>query len=227
MINRGKMHFRNVAEVHRRLVRGYPPTDLGNKVRPFDELVFLILSTQTREKYYKQAFNRVESLVANWNELKDIDEAELMEAIGSAGLNAKKARYLRSAARHISERRGRVSLDYLHDLSTPEAEKELLELPGVGLKVAKCVLLYALGRFVFPVDIHCARVAIRLGWVNKDQAKSLSSKEAREYEASIPPVLRGALHVKFVQHGRQICTAKDPQCGGCTLAEVCQYANSS
>ena len=216
--------FFNVETVHRRLIDAYQPTDLGNKADPFDELVFIVLSTQTREEHYERAFERVRDLVAEWDRLPEVDETALKEAIGSAGLNTKKARSLRTTATALREGTGSVSLDYLRELETPEAEADLLSLPGVGLKVAKCVLLYALGRFVFPVDIHCARIAVRLGWLPEtSRLKSPTPRQAREYEASVPPALRGGLHVKFVQHGRQTCTARAPLCSECVLLDLCDY----
>src|SRR3990172_6550577 len=43
-----------------------------------------------------------------------------------------------------------------------EVEDFLVSLPGVGLKSAKCVTMYSLGRRSFPVDTHVRRVLTRL-----------------------------------------------------------------
>lgn len=59
---------------------------------------------------------------------------------------------------------GAVKLDVLHEMADDEAEQFLTSLPGVGIKVAKCVQLYSLSKNVFPVDTHCFRVGSRLGW---------------------------------------------------------------
>jgi N-glycosylase/DNA lyase len=43
-----------------------------------------------------------------------------------------------------------------------EARKVLLDFPGVGQKVADCVLLFSLGKFeAFPVDVWVRRVIVR------------------------------------------------------------------
>jgi N-glycosylase/DNA lyase len=43
-------------------------------------------------------------------------------------------------------------------LSTPAARERLTELPGVGPKIANCVLLFAYGRQdAFPVDVWVLR----------------------------------------------------------------------
>jgi N-glycosylase/DNA lyase len=54
---------------------------------------------------------------------------------------------------------GAVDLDALGDLSTEEARAALCELPGVGEKIADCVLLFAYERLdTIPVDVWIARV---------------------------------------------------------------------
>ena len=39
----------------------------------------------------------------------------------------------------------------------------LINLPHVDLKSAQCVMLYSLGRSVFPADVHTITVLSRLG----------------------------------------------------------------
>lgn len=63
-----------------------------------------------------------------------------------------RAPYLRDSARMIAS--GEVDLARLHHLSLPEAREELIRLPGVGRKIADCVLLFAYGfQEAFPVDV--------------------------------------------------------------------------
>jgi N-glycosylase/DNA lyase len=54
---------------------------------------------------------------------------------------------------------GAVDLQALGDLSTEEARTALCKLPGVGEKIANCVLLFAYERLdAVPVDVWIARV---------------------------------------------------------------------
>lgn len=49
---------------------------------------------------------------------------------------------------------GEINLAHLHALSVGEARDELLKFPGVGNKIANCVLLFAYGfQQAFPVDV--------------------------------------------------------------------------
>lgn len=61
-----------------------------------------------------------------------------------------RARYVLSAARRVA---GGFDLDALRSLTTEQARKQLMELDGVGRKVADCVLLFGLQKLdAFPVD---------------------------------------------------------------------------
>lgn len=63
-----------------------------------------------------------------------------------------RARYLRDTARMLAD--GETDLASLHALPTPAAREELMKFPGVGRKIADCVLLFAYGRQdAFPVDV--------------------------------------------------------------------------
>ncbi len=63
-----------------------------------------------------------------------------------------RAPYLLAAARAIAA--GELSLEKIHALSLAEARAELIRLPGVGPKIADCVLLFAYDfPAAFPVDV--------------------------------------------------------------------------
>ncbi len=67
-----------------------------------------------------------------------------------------RAPYLLASARLIAE--GRVALNHLDSCPVADAREELLKLPGVGTKIADCVLLFAFGfPTAFPVDIWVRR----------------------------------------------------------------------
>ncbi len=73
---------------------------------------------------------------------------------------------------------GKIKLDELYKVPTNEARERLLELSGVGPKVADCILLFSdLKRFdVFPIDVWVRRVMNELYIHNPDENK-VSKKE--------------------------------------------------
>ncbi|MGD1084562.1 MAG: DNA glycosylase [Verrucomicrobiota bacterium] len=63
-----------------------------------------------------------------------------------------RAPYLRGAAQKLAA--GEVDLARLSGLSLDQARAQLLKLPGVGMKIADCVLLFGYGfAEAFPVDV--------------------------------------------------------------------------
>jgi N-glycosylase/DNA lyase len=66
-----------------------------------------------------------------------------------------------ASARMIAD--GTVDLDRLSALSVGEARDALIRLPGVGRKIADCVLLFAYGfQNAFPVDVWVMKALRRL-----------------------------------------------------------------
>jgi N-glycosylase/DNA lyase len=67
---------------------------------------------------------------------------------------------VREVARLVADRR--VHLDAIASMPVGEARGALLALPGVGEKVADCVLLFGFGRReAFPVDVWVQRAVER------------------------------------------------------------------
>ncbi|MXZ02420.1 MAG: hypothetical protein F4Y88_01740 [Chloroflexi bacterium] len=69
----------------------------------------------------------------------------------------------------------------LRDASYYDAKEALMELPGVGPKVADCVLAYSLDKGeAFPVDVHVRRAAIRLYSLDEDIKNDAVGEWARD-----------------------------------------------
>ncbi|PVX26831.1 MAG: 8-oxoguanine DNA glycosylase [Candidatus Bathyarchaeum sp.] len=78
----------------------------------------------------------------------------------SCGLGFRAERVIETAKRVDSKN---MSLEALKPMDYPEAKQELLCLPGVGHKVADCVLLFSLEKLdAFPIDVWMKRAATRL-----------------------------------------------------------------
>jgi N-glycosylase/DNA lyase len=86
--------------------------------------------------------------------------AEQIAALTEADLRACKmgfrAKYLLVAAQRVDS--GEIKLEGIRVLPLAAAREALLQLPGVGEKIADCVLLFACGfPTAFPVDVWVAR----------------------------------------------------------------------
>lgn len=147
----------------------------------------------------------------------------IAKPIERGGLSNQKAKAIRAIMDTLVERFGRPTLSTLKGWSDEECETFLTSLPGVGKKVARCVMMYSLGREVFPVDTHCWRICRRLGWVRPTQMDGHPSPHDMDrLQAKIPPDLRFSLHVNMVSLGREFCTARRPKCRECPIKGYCK-----
>lgn len=68
-----------------------------------------------------------------------------------------RCKYILNSSQMISD--GEINLNNISQLDTDSARKELMKFPGVGPKVADCVLLYSGTKYdVFPTDVWVKRV---------------------------------------------------------------------
>jgi endonuclease III len=199
------------------LVREHGLPSLNNKTDPFDELVFIVLSLMTTAPSYERVYARLKAELSDWELLRTIEHNELAAIIADAGLSDRKAAVLRGCAQQTHTEFGRVTLDPLREFSAAEAEEWLVALPGVGRKTAKCVVLFALGHDVLPVDTHVRRLATRLELLDEPA----TSDPHIALEAVVPPGLRRAFHVTAIAHGRAVCRARRPRCEACCIRSLC------
>jgi len=215
----GRRRNEFLLEVDRRLRKSHGADALGNKRNPLDELIYIQLSVRTRESAYQATYPALRRLVGgSWARLLELSDRQLLDALQGGGMATTKISRLRGITKGIRERFGRVSLAPLKKMSDADAEKILRALPGVGPKVARCVLLYSLDRNVFPVDTHCRRVLTRLGVMRE----RVDIKASHDYLQPLVPVgIRRSLHMNLVHHGRSVCVPRRPKCASCVLLDLC------
>ena len=105
-----------------------------------------------------------------------------------------------------------------HGGKVPGTTEALLALPGVGRKTANLLLgdLYKVPGSVV-CDTHCIRICGRLGL---SQGKE-PEKVERQLRAVLPPEESSDFCHRIVLFGRDICTARNPQCHRCPLSMWC------
>lgn len=70
-------------------------------------------------------------------------------------------KYVFEATRRVND--GEVNIENLEKMTTLDARKELMKIPGIGAKVADCILLFSMGRVEsFPVDTWIKKVMSEL-----------------------------------------------------------------
>ncbi len=209
-----------VIEIDQRLRPLYRPPEEPPFTDPLDELVLTILSQNTNDRNRDLAFRRLRERFPSWEAVRDAPLDAVIEAIRPAGLAQTKGPRLQEVLRRITEREGRLTLDFLRTMPLEEARAWLTSLRGVGPKTAAIVLLFSLGRPAFPVDTHIHRVSKRLGLIGPKTSREAAHKVL---EAIVPPERYVPFHLELIAHGRHLCRARRPRCTACPLLDLCPW----
>lgn len=208
----------NIDQIVRLLGQKYGIPQWRPQADPLSELIQAILSQNTSDVNSSRAFQSLMATFGTWEMVATASADDIAEAIKSGGLNRIKAERIKRILEGILANRGSLDLEFLRGLSIQEAKAWLKGLHGVGPKTAGCVLLFALGRPVLPVDTHVYRVSQRLGLINS----KVSPERAHELlEKIVPPQAIYQFHINILAHGRSICRARRPLCHDCVLGEGC------
>lgn len=137
----------------------------------------------------------------------DISDVEAL--IHSCGFFRQKAKDIVTACqRLLVDFGGRV----------PDTMEQLLTLPGVGRKTANLLLGDLYGQPGSIVcDTHCIRICGRLG-LSEGKDPEKVEKQLRKV---LPPEESSDFCHRIVLFGRDICTARSPQCDRCPLQLHC------
>ncbi len=192
---------------------------------PFKVLVGIVLSQNTSDANAIRAFRRLEERVGvDPERLAEAPLEVIEDAVRPAGLYKRRAWVIKNLARVVLERYGG---DLWSLLRKPwrEARKELLGIPGIGVKTADVLLANFVSEAeVLAVDTHINRVSKRLGIVGPRAGYE-------EISSRLIELLRGKIdlleaHLKLIAVGRRYCKPRRPRCWECPLREVCSYAQA-
>jgi len=210
-------------QVHQRLLDFYGQPAWRNPLSPVDELVSTILSQNTNDTNRDRAFDALCGQFTSWEAVRDADLDSVIAAIRPAGLANQKGPRIQDVLRRITAERGNLDLDFLKDLPIEDSRGWLMKFKGVGPKTAAIVLLFSLGRPAFPVDTHIYRVTGRIGL----RPESMNVEVAHLHlEQAFPPEAYYAAHLNIIRLGREICTARRPDCRQCPLNDLCLYGQN-
>jgi endonuclease-3 len=220
-----KIKAKTIGDILHEIYRAHHPHRMeGGVLPPVDELVLTILSQSTTDTNSWRGYHSLKDAFPDWDSVADAPVDEVEWAIKLCGLSHQKAPRIQAVLKQLRDEHGEITLDFLRGYSAREGLDYLMSFNGVGRKTASCVLLFALNIPVMPVDTHVHRVAIRMGLISKD----INPDKAHDIlEGMVAPADYLIFHVNVIAHGRQVCTARNPKCGECPVAELCDYLSNS
>lgn len=207
-----------IGPIIRKLEKAYPEAGIAlTYTTPLECVVAVILSAQSTDARVNLV---TPGLFAKYRRPEDylaVPEEELQRDIQSTGFFRQKTRSLRGMAQKLID-------DF--DGEVPKTIAELITLPGVARKTANVVQLNLFPEVAMKdpdagiaVDTHVGRVAVRLALTKKGPKEAV--KIEQDLMGCVPRNKWLVITDLFIEHGRQTCDAKKPQCERCPIESLC------
>lgn len=197
-------------EAVERLKKEYPDSDCAlDYIRPWQLLFSARLAAQCTDKMVNIVSKELYKRFPTLKDMAEADVREIEEIIRPTGFFRIKARDLKACAQILIEKYGG---------EVPDSMDELLELPGIGRKIANLILGDVFGMPAVVADTHCIRLSNRIGLCDSVNPYKV---EMRLKELVPPEEQNGFCH-RLVDHGRAVCNARSPKCTKCVLEDICE-----
>ncbi len=182
-------------------------TELIN-ANPFQLLIATILSAQTTDRSVNLVTPELFRRYPTPHELAAADPAEIEKLIKMTGFFRLKTKRIIAASRALVE---------LFGGEVPTTMEDMVKIPGIGRKTANVILGAGFDEPGFAVDTHVTRLTNRIGLVaTRDPVKI-----EFQVTAMVPAEEWTAMSLRLILHGRRVCDARRPNCGGCVLNDFC------
>ncbi len=200
------------------LKRAYPDARVAlNFSSPLECVIATVLSAQSTDVKVNEVTKELFQKYRGPEDYLAVPEDELKADLKPTGFFNQKTKAVRGLSQKLLE-------DF--DGEVPRTIAELTTLPGVARKTANIVQgnCYPEAFKEDPdagmaVDTHVGRVAVRLGLTEHD------SKDAVRIEQDLKELIPKEDWYKatylFIEHGRQVCVAKQPLCEDCPIEPLC------
>jgi len=186
------------------------PTSELNYTNPYTLLVAVVLSAQATDKSVNKATKDLFPIVDTPEKMLSLGEEKLITYIKSIGLYKSKAKNVIGLSKKLIEDFGS---------QVPGNREALMTLPGVGRKTANVVLNVIFGEPTMPVDTHLLRICPKIGIGEGSTPEAVEQSVLQRIPAEY---LRDAHHW-ILLHGRYVCTARNPKCEECIIADLCKH----
>ncbi len=177
----------------------------------YELLVAVVLSAQCTDERVNKVTKVLFEKYSTPQAMLTLSQTELEKYIFSCGFYRMKAAHILSASKDILEKFGG---------EVPDTVEKLTTLAGVGKKTANVVYAVWFGGDAIAVDTHVFRVSNRLGLAKGETPLAVEAG----LNKAIPKPLWSKAHHWLIWHGRKVCHAQKPDCAGCSLNAVCDYA---
>ena len=168
-----------------------------------------ILSAQCTDKRVNITATDLFTKYPDMESIANEDPEAIAAVIKPCGLTASKTKSVMAFAKKMTgEWKGKVPNDV--DL--------LMEVPGIGRKIANLIVGEVYGTPAVVVDTHCKRVMKRIG-ITESTDPAKVEKDIMKVFPKEQWISIGHLSVDL---GRKYCTAQSPKCDECPCVSFCK-----
>lgn len=206
---------KKIVEILDKLRAAYPEAECAlTHQNTYELLIAVVLSAQTTDKSVNKISGPLFAAYPTPAELAQAQQQDVIDIIKTIGMYKTKSKNIIALAQQLQERFGG---------NVPDQYDDLVSLPGVGRKTANVVLSVGFGQQRIAVDTHVFRVSNRIGFVSE---KDVLKTELALMKA-LPEDRWTEAHHSLIFHGRNCCSARNPACESCVIAELCKRAGVS
>ena len=174
----------------------------------FELLIEAILAAQESDKKVNELRKELFKKYRSPEDFLRVPLEELEKDISSINFYRRKAKLIKKCCEALVEKFGG---------EIPRTVEEMVKLPGVGRKTANMVVGGAFGLPAIIVDRHVLRVSQRIGFTQEKDP----DKVEFELMEIVPKESWTTFSFLLLNHGKNICTAKNPKCEECPICDLC------
>lgn len=202
---------RRARAILKRLAMAYPDARCGlNFKSPFQLLIASILSAQCTDERVNMTTPGLFAKYPTPIHFARADRRALEKEVHSCGFYRNKAKNIIATCKILCAE---------HGGSVPNDFEALLELPGIGRKIANIIRNDVFDVPSIAVDTHVFRLSHRLHLAD---AKDPDRTEV-QLQQVIPKDLVSGFNHLLTFHGRQVCAARRPRCRECPILNLCPW----
>lgn len=206
------MKEKDVIKIIKKLKETYPDATCSlDFTTPFELGIAVMLSAQCTDERVNKITPLLFKKFKNPIDYINVPIETIEDIIKPCGFYKNKAKNIVGYAKMIIEK---------YNGEIPKTMEELVELPGIGRKSANVIMLEAFNNPEgIAIDTHAKRISNRVGLSNEKEPEKIE----KDLLKIIPKKYFKDVNHLLVWHGRNICTARKPQCEKCPIKEECKF----
>ena len=212
------MLAKRLMHIYKKLFDAFGPQHWWPAKTPEEVMFGAILAQNTAWKNVEQAIGALKDAgMLSFQSILNLETKDVAQLIRPARFMNLKARALQNYATYFYQRY-KCSVRRMRQQPTDTLRQELLALYRIGPETADSILLYALGKPVFVIDVYTKRIMSRHGYLCMDDSYATFQALFMDNLPHEVP-LYNEYHARLVRLGNLFCKPK-PLCDNCPLKDV-------